>query len=152
MKVYTLERKQQLNVTLDQAWDFFSSPENLDEITPNDMGFDIISERPIPKMFEGQLIEYKVRPVLNIPMYWKTKIVEVNNKASFVDEQLNGPYKLWRHKHTFEANEDGVLMRDIVDYALPMGFLGQFAHAIFVKARLNEIFDYRYKKIQEIFN
>ncbi|NNE25982.1 MAG: SRPBCC family protein [Saprospiraceae bacterium] len=152
MKIYTLERTQQLKVTLDEAWDFFSSPENLDEITPGDMGFDIISKRPIPKMFEGQLIEYKVRPVLNIPMYWKTKIVEVNDRESFVDEQLKGPYKLWRHKHSFEPNEKGVLMRDRVDYALPLGIIGQIGHSIFVKKRLNDIFDFRYQKIEEIFS
>ncbi len=152
MKTYKLYREQKLNITLDEAWDFFSSPANLDLLTPTDMGFNIITEQPIPKMYENQIIEYKVSPVLNIPIYWKTKITEVIDKVSFTDQQMKGPYALWKHIHVFEDRGDHVMMTDDLTYALPLGFIGQIAHSVFVKNRLEEIFDYRYVKAEELFN
>jgi hypothetical protein len=74
----------------------------------------------------------------------------VDNKL-FVDEQRIGPYKMWHHQHHFEATEGGTLMTDIVHYSLPMGFLGGIAHGLFVKKQLNDIFDYRQRKIEELF-
>jgi len=151
MKVYTLERKQTLNATLEEVWDFFSSPENLDKLTPSNMGFDILTPRPLPKMYPNQEIEYKVRPVLNIPLYWKTRITEVKPKEYFIDEQLKGPYSLWKHKHTFSEDKGHVYMHDKVEYALPMGLLGRIIHRLYVKTRLEEIFDYRLKVVDELF-
>ena len=101
MKTYKLIRKQKLHISIDEAWEFFSSPNNLELITPDNMGFNIISEQPIPDMFQGQTIEYKVSPVLSIPLYWKTKITEVIKNESFTDMQIKGPYKFWRHVHKF---------------------------------------------------
>jgi len=152
MKVHTLIRKQTLNTDIDQAWEFFSSPENLDLLTPKNMGFKITTPRPLPKMFQGQLIDYKVAPLLGIPLKWKTKITEVKNHEYFVDEQLKGPYKYWRHLHTFKTVDGKILMGDHLEYALPMGFLGSIAQALYVKNRIEEIFDYRYEKVDSIFN
>jgi len=152
MKVYNLYRKQLVNSSIAEVWDFFSSPENLDELTPGDMGFDIITERPIPKMYEGQIIEYKVRPILNIPLFWRTEITSVEQDKSFVDEQRKGPYSLWRHKHIFEQHPEGVMMTDSLEYALPLGPLGSIAHTLYVKSKLQQIFDFRYEKVESIFN
>lgn len=152
MATYVLERTQIINATLDQTWDFFSSPENLNKLTPANMGFDILTPKPLPKMFEGQIIEYKVRPVLNIPIYWKTEITEVKPKHFFIDNQIKGPYKLWKHKHTFEELDNKVKMTDHVTYTLPMGLIGSFAHILYVKQRLADIFDYRYTVVNQIFN
>lgn len=152
MKVYTLERSQTLNSTLEEVWDYFSSPKNLDELTPKNMGFQIVTELDSKGMYQGQEIEYYVRPILNIPLYWKTLISEVDTHKSFIDQQIKGPYKLWRHKHTFEEVNGKVRMHDKVEYALPFNFLGSIAHAVFVKQRLDEIFDYRYKMVDKIFN
>lgn len=151
MKTYILEQEQLLNVTIEKAWEFFSSPENLDELTPDDMGFSITTPRPIPRIKAGQIIEYKVSPILGIPLYWKTEITEVNDKSSFIDNQLKGPYKLWKHTHTFTEVEDKVLMHDRVEYALPLGLIGRLVHSIYVRNKLKDIFDYRYKKIDFIF-
>lgn len=150
MKIYTLKTKQIIPVSLDEAWDFFSSPKNLKTITPPYMGFDITSNTD-EKMYAGQIITYTVRPLLNIPMTWVTEITHVKDKEFFVDEQRFGPYALWHHKHFFKAVENGVEMTDQVDYALPLGILGQIAHPIIVKNKLKEIFDFRYKKVEELF-
>ena len=152
MKTYKLYREQRLNITIAEAWDFFSSPANLDLLTPTDFGFVIKTAQPIPTMYENQIIEYKVSPILNIPIHWKTKITEVVDNVSFTDQQMKGPYKLWKHIHTFEDKGDHIMMTDDLTYALPFGFIGQIAHSLFVKNRLEEIFDYRYDKAEELFN
>ena len=147
-----LERSQLITGTLEEVWDYFSSPENLNELTPNNMGFKILTKTPIPKMHEGQIIEYKVSPILGIPLYWKTIIKEVVPLKSFVDQQAKGPYKLWRHTHTYTQQGDQVLMTDKVEYLLPFGYLGQMLNPVFVRSRLEEIFDYRYERIEQSFN
>lgn len=153
MKKYKLHTEQIIHASLEEVWDFFSSPENLDNLTPGNMAFEITSQKPVPKMFEGQMIEYKVAPVLNIPLHWKTLISEVKDKEYFVDEQLEGPYKFWRHKHIFKSlGINTVKMNDELEYALPLGPLGTIAHTLYVKNRLKEIFDYRYQKVDQLFN
>jgi ligand-binding SRPBCC domain-containing protein len=152
MNANILERSQLITGKIEDVWDYFSSPENLNELTPKNMGFKILSKTPIPKMHEGQIIEYKVSPILGIPLYWKTIIKEVVPLQSFVDEQAKGPYKLWRHTHTYTQQGDQVLMTDKVEYLLPLGYLGQMLNPIFVRARLEEIFDYRYERVEQLFN
>lgn len=152
MNSYTLLRSQKIYATINEVWDFFSSPENLDALTPNDMGFEITSELPLKKMHKGQIIKYKVRPILNIPLYWKTKITEVDTLNSFVDFQLKGPYKLWKHTHSFVPKDDHIIMEDKVEYILPFGPLGRLAHKLFIGKKLNNIFDYRIKKVDQYFN
>lgn len=147
MKIYRLEKKQFLPISIDKAWDFFSSPVNLKKITPEYMGFEITSDLGNGKMYPGQIITYIVTPVLGIPLNWCTEITHVQDKRYFVDEQRFGPYSLWHHQHWFEQVEGGVLMTDVVHYALPLGFLGRIAHTLFVRSKLNEIFDYREKVV-----
>jgi ligand-binding SRPBCC domain-containing protein len=148
--IYELKRIQNVPIQLEKAWDFFSRPENLAVITPKEMGFVIQSKVP-KKMYSGLMIDYTVKPILGIPLPWQTEILEVNELHSFVDNQNKGPYKLWHHTHIFEPIEGGVKMTDIVRYELPLGFLGSIAHALFVKNKLQHIFDYRYKKVEELF-
>ena len=150
-KVYSLKTVQTIPVGLDKAWDFFSNPANLQAITPQNLGFKIISEHHGNEMYAGQVIEYTVRPVLNIPLYWMTEITHVADKKYFVDEQRFGPYSLWHHQHHFKETADGVEMTDIVHYKLPFWFLGDIANTLFVKKQLKEIFDFRYKVVEEMF-
>lgn len=102
MKVYTLTKKQFLPISIDQAWDFFSSLVNLKKITPEYMGFKITSDLGDGKMYSGQIISYIVTPVLGIPMSWTTEITHVLDKKYFVDEQRFGPYSFWHHQHWFK--------------------------------------------------
>jgi len=102
-------------------------------------------------MYAGQLIEYRVSPVLGIPMYWMTEITHVVEGKYFIDEQRFGPYALWHHQHHFRAVEGGVEMTDIVHYKIPLGPLGWIADRLFVRQKLEQIFDYRYRKVSEMF-
>ena len=149
--MYQYTSRQELATTIDQAWNFLSDPKNLKRITPDYMGFDIISgaER---KMFPGQIIQYRLTPVLGIPFRWVTEITHVQEGEFFVDEQRFGPYTFWHHKHFIKKTSNGVVMEDIVDYKLPLGPLGWLAHALFVRAKVKQIFDYREKALNEIFN
>ncbi len=148
--VYRLTSKQQLPITINEAWDFLSSPKNLKTITPNYMSFDIISGDDKP-MFAGQIIQYIVTPVLGIKTNWVTEITHVVDQKYFVDEQRFGPYALWHHKHFIKPIEGGVEMEDIIDYKIPLGFLGKLMHPLLVKPKLAEIFNYRTKKLNELF-
>jgi len=150
-KVYSIKTVQLIRTDIDTAWDFFSSPVNLKTITPSGLGFDIISKHHGDKMYPGQIIEYKVSPVLGIPLYWMTEITHVQDKAFFVDEQRFGPYSMWHHQHHFTPTPKGVEMTDIVHYKLPLWILGDIAHAVFVRRQLQQIFDYRFKKVDELF-
>lgn len=150
MKIYTLRAEQKLPISLAEAWEFLSNPRNLKTITPEYMGFHILSGADRP-MFAGQLIQYIVTPILGIPTKWVTEITHVVDKNYFVDEQRFGPYALWHHKHFIKEIPGGVLMEDIVDYKVPMGFLGQVVHPFLVKPKLNEIFEHRQKKLIELF-
>lgn len=150
MKLHTLEQEQTLPISLDEAWDFFSSPGNLDAITPDDLGFHITS--PLAgKMFDGQIITYRVRIAPLVYVTWVTEIKCVEEGRAFVDEQRFGPYKFWHHRHEFESVPGGVLMRDKVHYALPFGPFGAIAHALFVRRKLEWIFGFRRKLLEEKF-
>jgi len=150
-KVYSLKTVHNIPVSIDKAWDFFSSPANLQAITPANLGFKIISKHHGEKMYAGQVIEYKVSPLLGIPLYWMTEITHVEYKKYFVDEQRYGPYSMWHHQHHFKVIDGGVEMTDIVHYKLPLWFLGDMANGLFVKKQLQQIFDYRFKKVEEMF-
>lgn len=151
MKVYSLNRSVILPISLAEAWDFFSNPKNLKEITPEYMYFKITNEKELSTMYPGQIITYIVKPVLGIPLKWCTEIKNVEYQKMFVDEQRFGPYSLWHHKHFFTEVEGGVKNTDLVHYALPFGILGTIAHEIMVKNKLKEIFDYRNEKLKQIF-
>ena len=149
--MYQLKRTQFVKTDIKTCWDFFSRPENLKKITPEYMGFDIKVDLP-EKMYEGQMIEYKVRPLFGIPMSWITEIKTVKENEFFVDEQRKGPYTIWHHEHHFKEVEGGVEMTDIVTYVVPLGILGKIAHPIIVKGKLEEIFKHRFEQVDKIFN
>ena len=151
MAVYSLKAVQLIPVSLEKAWDFFSSPDNLQAITPAQLQFKIISQHHGSKMYPGQIIEYKVSPLLGIPVYWMTEITHVQDKQFFIDEQRYGPYSMWHHQHHFKITAGGVEMTDIVHYKLPFWWLGDIANSLFVKAQLQKIFAYRIQKVEELF-
>ena len=151
MAAHSIKTVQKIPISLDEAWAFFSNPANLQAITPSNMGFRVISKHHGEKMYAGQIIEYTVKPVMGIPIYWMTEITQVKDKEYFIDEQRFGPYTLWHHQHHFKVIEGGVEMTDIIHYKNPMWFLGTLANELFVKKQLQGIFDFRFKKVEEMF-
>lgn len=153
MGVHVFRREQILkDVSLEDAWSFFSSPANLKKITPEYMGFDIVSNSNSDKMYPGQVIRYIVKPVAGITMQWTTEITQVQAPFFFIDEQRQGPYKLWHHQHKFKEVQEGILMEDIVHYQAPLGALGELANKLMIRRKLKEIFDFRRKVIEEVFD
>lgn len=150
--VHQLKREQQINCDIETAWKFFSAANNLSKITPKDMNFIVRTEMESDEIYEGMIIDYYVSPILGIKMDWQTEITQVDHHRSFTDFQKKGPYKLWNHFHEFIPNEKGVLIKDTVDYELPMGFLGEIAHKLFVKNKLKHIFSYRFDVLEKMFN
>ena len=148
MGFYQFKRELKINASVDEIWDFISSPKNLKEITPDYMGFDITSQDLPEKMYPGMIISYQVKPLLGIKTTWVTEITQVKDKLYFVDEQRVGPYSVWHHEHFIEAIPNGVLMKDIVSYKPPMGILGSIANALIIKRKLREIFEYRSRAIE----
>lgn len=152
MPVYQFYKEQRIHTTVDEIWDFVSSPRNLKEITPDYMGFEITTAHMSDIMYPGMIISYKVSPVLGIKLPWVTEITHVSNKEFFVDEQRKGPYKMWHHEHRIIQTDDGLIMTDLITYEPPFGFLGALANKLFIKKQLNDIFDYRKKIIDDKFN
>jgi len=150
-KVYSFKTVQLIPTDLKTAWDFFSNPNNLKNITPVNLGFKVISKYQGDTMYPGQVIEYKVSPLMGIPLYWMTEITHVEDKKYFVDEQRYGPYSLWHHQHHFKEVNGGVEMTDIVHYKIPFWFLGDIANSLFVQQQVQGIFDFRFKKVEELF-
>ena len=150
MKLYRLETVQNLPISQKEAWDFLSDPKNLKRITPEYMGFEILSGAS-DKMYAGQIIQYIVTPVMSIPTKWVTEITHVDEGKYFVDEQRFGPYALWHHKHFIKPIHKGVEMIDIIDYKIPFGILGQLVHPIIVSPKLREIFEFRKHALNEMF-
>jgi ligand-binding SRPBCC domain-containing protein len=149
MAFYQFNKQQKVNCSLDEIWEFISSPGNLKEITPDYMGFDIMTKDLPDKMYPGMIISYKVSPLLGIKTTWVTEITQVVEKKYFVDEQRVGPYSIWHHQHIIEPIENGILMTDIVSYSPPLGFLGAIANSLIIKNKLNEIFDYRTMAVEK---
>jgi len=148
-KVYTLRRQQSIPVSMEKAWDFISSPANLKKITPQYMGFDITSPELPGKMYAGMIITYIVTPVAGIRVNWVTEITHIEEGKYFIDEQRSGPYAFWHHQHFIEPDGDGVIMTDILTYRPPFGILGRISNLLFIRSRLNEIFDYRNRVLSE---
>ena len=133
MKIFKIHTKQKLPISVDEAWDFLSSPKNLKKIYP------------------GQIIIYTVTPILKIPLKWVTEITHVVDKKYFVDEQRFGPYALWHHKHFIREIDGGIEMEDVIHYKIPFGPIGVLANYLFVQKKLGSIFVYRRKKLIELF-
>jgi ligand-binding SRPBCC domain-containing protein len=150
-KVYSLYSRQHVPASLEEVWAFFSDAKNLLAVTPPQLNLKVTNEVYGQRVYAGQVMTYKVQPLLGLPLSWMTEITHVEEKKYFVDEQRKGPYKLWHHQHHFRAVEGGVEMTDIVHYRLPFGLLGNLAHRLLVKKELQKIFAHRYQKIVELF-
>lgn len=152
MKIHRLEFTQKIPLDLDTAWDFFSSPLNLAEITPKDMTFDVTSPKMAnTKMYPGLIITYKVSPLFGIKLDWVTEITHVKENEYFIDEQRFGPFAFWHHQHHFQSIDGGVLMKDILHYSVGWGVIGKVANGVIVNNKINEIFNFRYKKVEFLF-
>ena len=149
MKIFKIHTKQKLPITIEEGWGFLSNPKNLSCITPNYMKFKI-TDCDFKPVYQGQIIQYTVRPLLNIPLKWVTEITHVVKECYFVDEQRFGPYSLWHHKHFLREIDGGIEMEDIIHYKIPLGFIGEFLNFLFIKNQLKEIFEYRKNKLIEI--
>lgn len=150
--IYTLTSEQELKIPISKAWDYFSSPENLANITPKEMGFTITSKVDA-KAYVGQIITYKIGVLPFIKTNWVTEITAVKEEAFFIDEQRFGPYAMWHHEHWFKSLPNGnMLMKDKISYKIPFGFLGVIAQKLFIKSQLTKIFTYRYTTLEKLFN
>ena len=150
-KVYSIQTLQHIPASLKDVWNFFSDPSNLRKITPGKLDFKVLSKSHAEKMYEGQIIEYTIRPILGIPLYWMTEITHIKEYAHFIDEQRYGPYSFWHHQHFFEETKDGVLMKDLVHYKIPFWLIGDIANTLFVRKQLKNIFTYRFAIIANHF-
>lgn len=152
MPIHTLHTKQIIRATRAQAWEFFSNPRNLARITPPGMGFDIVTPELPQRIHPGLMIEYRVRPLLGIPMTWLTEITHVRDGDYFVDEQRVGPYSVWHHEHWFREISDGrIEMEDRVTYVLPFQPFGDIVHPFLVKPQLDSIFAHRERAVRKLF-
>lgn len=150
--LHLIQTSQLIKSDINTVWDFMSSPKNLALITPDYMKFEILSDLGDGKMYQGQIIEYYVRPLLNIKLHWVTEITHVKEKEFFVDEQRFGPYSFWHHKHSFKETAEGVVMNDLIHYKLPLGLIGRIGNELMIKKQLKEVFDYRNKIVDKVFN
>lgn len=151
MSFYQFKREQIINTSVDELWDFISTPKNLSRITPPEMEFEIINSEIPKKIYAGLIICYNVKPIFGIKTKWVTEITHLKEKSYFVDEQRVGPYAIWHHQHIISEENNGVLMQDIISYSPPMFFLGALANHLFIEKKLNQIFDYREKVINSFF-
>jgi ligand-binding SRPBCC domain-containing protein len=140
-----------LPLSLDEAWSFFSSPVNLNLITPPDLDFKILDTIP-DYIYQGPIIRYKIKPMFNMPLDWVTEITMVRDGAYFINEQRKGPYRIWHHEHHFKKVEEGVMMTDRLYYDIGMSILGTTAGKLWVDKQVQKIFAYRRKKLDELFN
>jgi ligand-binding SRPBCC domain-containing protein len=149
MHIYRLRCELLAPLTISKVFAAFENPYNLSLITPPWLKFQVVSDEPVV-MRQGAEIRYRFH-WLGLPLAWKTIITEYNPPFSFVDQQAQGPYPLWRHRHSFEATPNGTIVRDQVDYALPLGIFGRALHALVVGEQLRRIFAYRQAKMDELF-
>jgi len=151
MAFYQLIKTQKIPASMNDVWNFMSSPMNLKEITPAYMNFTVTNNSGQGKMYPGMIITYKVSPLIGIRLYWMTEITHVKELEYFVDEQRSGPYKIWHHQHKIEPIEGGVLMTDIVTYEPPFGFIGSIANTLLIKNQLKKIFEFRFTAVENKF-
>jgi len=147
MKIYQLYRRQELVLSREEAWNFFSSPYYLNEITPAFFNVEITSHVP-EKIYAGLMISYRMKAVLGIPMTWLSEVSHCDEPRRFVYRQGVGPFKLWSHEVGLTETEEGILLEDIVFYVMPWGWLGQCLHALLIGNKLNRIFDTRRDYLQ----
>ena len=151
MKVYKIKNKILVPTDIISCWEFFSNPLNLEKLTPGKMFLKIDLNEP-KAIYPGMLINYIIKPFMNVRFNWVTEITALQQNKYFIDEQRFGPYKFWHHQHIFKPVSTGVEIIDEVNYILPFGILGRFLHPFLVKSKLEEIFNYRNDQIEKIFN
>lgn len=151
MSTYIYHTRQELPITIEKAWDFFSSPRNLALITPPALDFRIAAMPDSNEIFQGMIIDYTLKPLPGFTTRWKSMIDSVRKPYLFIDRQVLGPYKFWEHTHKFTETPKGVMVTDEVKYILPLGLLGRFAHLLTVRKRLQKIFEYRRTTLHKIF-
>lgn len=149
--MYQFKRVQIVKTDMETCWQFFSAPGNLQLISPAYMGFEILTQVP-DTMYEGLIISYKVAPLFGLPVNWVTEITRIVKHSYFIDEQRDGPYRLWHHEHHFRQVDAGIEMTDLVSYVVPLGAFGMLLHPVLIYPKLKEIFDYRQKAIDKIFS
>lgn len=149
--MHQFKAEQYLPIDKNKAWAFFSSPKNLSLITPPEMDFKILTKQNDGEIYEGMKIDYTVKPLFGIRVRWQTEICRVENQKYFTDRQTKGPYKIWEHTHSFVEIDNGVLITDVVNYELPLGFIGKIAERILVRKKINAIFDYRKNILKKLF-
>ncbi len=150
MKLHQLKQEQWLPLTMEEAWDFITSPRNLEDLTPPEMGFEIVS-LPSEELYEGEIITYKVKIAPGIWWPWVSEIKAVDLGKSFVDDQISGPNRYWHHRHSIEEKDGGVLMKDHIHYSPGYWLLGEILNKVVVAPRLKRVFDYRREKLAEKF-
>ena len=150
MALYCLRSMHRLPISLEAAWEFFSSPHNLKTLTPGYLKFEILSLSR-DSLYPGQIIEYRMRPVASFPIKWVTEITQVKDKEYFIDEQRFGPYQFWHHEHHFTPIVGGVEMIDIVYYKMPLGPIGQLINYFKVENDLQKIFTFRSSQLNSLF-
>lgn len=150
MKIYQLYRQQTLNMTIQDAWSFFSSPYHLNDITPDFFHVTITSKVP-EKMYAGLMISYQMKAVFGIPMNWLSEVSHCDEPKRFVYEQRIGPFKFWSHEVCLTEQQNGILLEDIMFYAMPLGWLGQLINRVLIADKLERIFDTRHTYLQSKF-
>ena len=150
MAFYQLNYQQIIKSDMNTVWEFIANPRNLKTITPDYMGFDITSEEVSELMYEGMIISYKVSRFFNIKNDWVTEITRIRENEFFVDEQRIGPYVFWHHQHFFRQTDQGIDMRDKVTYSPPFGVLGAICNSLFIRKKLEDIFNYRKEAIEKL--
>ena len=146
---HTLRREQWIPRPLDEVFPFFSDARNLEKLTPPWLGLRILTGGPI-LIAAGTRIRYRLA-WHGLPVTWTTQIRRWDRPFRFIDVQLSGPYRLWHHTHRFEAHAGGTRMTDVVRYRLPFGIIGRAVHALKVRRDVEQIFDYRFQRIKELF-
>lgn len=148
--IHQLNSKQSIEASIEEVWDFFSKPENLNELTPPSLHFKTLSGEK-EKTYSGQIITYRIRILPFIHIHWVTEIKNVIPYSSFIDEQRMGPYKFWHHYHQFIVTDTGVDIIDTVHYKVGFSFIGEILRHLWIKHKLKKIFDYRKEKIVQLF-
>jgi ligand-binding SRPBCC domain-containing protein len=148
--MYRVERKQQLPVSLDEIWKFFSVRGNFKKITPPDLGFNVVSSGE-GAMYKGMIITYDVDSIFRVPFTWVTEITELEEKKLLVFQQRSGPYAYWNHELYFNIISNGVELTDILHYKMPLGIVGSMAHSLLVKKKIDRLYAYRIAKLEELF-
>ena len=150
--LYTLYAKQTVSKEIDLLWDFFKKPSNLNKLTPEDVHFKIKSGKS-DDFYQGKIISYKIQLLKMFALSWVTEISQVKEGSYFIDNQIFGPYKMWHHEHHFKSNDNGTTeIIDKVKYKVPFYILGRLMHKVFIRKKLLDIFMFRQKKINELFN